>query len=432
MDRISELPDFLIQHILSFLPTKFIVSTTVLSKRWKNLWIHVPTLDFGDSKEYVSDDEGKTERFMDFVDRLLILRNMSPIQKFCFICDRENCHFDPIRVKKWIATAVKCKVEEVFLSMGYPENTLPDSLFTSESLIKLDIHFPDDTDYYEAMLSVPWSISFPRLRIIRLSGIVFQEDISFQRLFSSCPLLEDLCLADCLWDKMNLLSISSPALKYFTLINTWSSMFSFDLKINAPNLMFIKYCYWLPVDLVVDNLPSLVHADLCFRNSFDNKSDFDLLSKFIKKLSGVQRLQLSSYYGGNKILGLVNVIPARVPTFENLVHLETECLNADTMLRFLQFTPNLESLVIIGLPRNTVNENAITLNIVSRCLLLHLTTIKVQKFEGNARILEVLIIENGFTSKSVLGFEKNDEIMELDLMYPRASTSCKVKFQFPK
>ncbi|KAI3968364.1 hypothetical protein MKW92_042688 [Papaver armeniacum] len=205
-------------------------------------------------------------------------------------------------------------------------------------------------------------------------------------------------------------------------------MFSFDLKINAPNLMFIKYCYWLPVDLVVDNLPSLVHADLCFRNSFDNKSDFDLLSKFITNS--------------------LSTIPAiiEVPTFENLVHLETECLNADTMLRFLQFTPNLESLVIVGgLPRNTVNENAITLNIVPRCLLLHLTTIKVRRFEGvpeelklvkyfleNARILQVLILESRFTSKSVLGFGKNDEIMELDLMYPRASTSCKVKFQFPK
>ncbi|XP_026405466.1 putative F-box protein At3g58860 [Papaver somniferum] len=155
MDRISELPDFLIQHVLSFLPTKFVVSTTVLSKRWKNLRIHVPTLDFSDCKEYTSDDEGKTERFMDFVDRLLILPNMSPVHKFRLVYDRENGHFDPVREKEWIATAVKCKVEEVFVSMGYPEDTLPDSLFTSESLIKLDIHFPDDNDYYETMLSVP-------------------------------------------------------------------------------------------------------------------------------------------------------------------------------------------------------------------------------------------------------------------------------------
>ncbi|KAI3886710.1 hypothetical protein MKX03_011132 [Papaver bracteatum] len=125
MDRISELPDFLIQHILSFIPTKFVVPTTLLSKRWKNLWIHVPTLDFCDSNEFVSYDEDKTERFMDFVDRLLILLNMSPIHKFHFIYDGENCHFDPVREKEWIATAVKCKVKDFFVSMGYPEDTLP-------------------------------------------------------------------------------------------------------------------------------------------------------------------------------------------------------------------------------------------------------------------------------------------------------------------
>ncbi|KAI3886709.1 hypothetical protein MKX03_011131 [Papaver bracteatum] len=225
-----------------------------------------------------------------------------------------------------------------------------------------------------------------------------------------------------------------------------STIMSLDLKINAPNLMSTKYCDFLPLDLVVDNLPSLVHVDLCFKDSFDKNSDFDLLSKFITKLSGVQRLQLSSYHVENKILGLVNVIPARVPTFENLVHLETEFLLADTMLKFLQFTPKLESLgVIVGeLSNNTVNENVFTSNLVPRCLLLHLRTIKVRKFKGlqeelklvkyfleNARILEVLILEIGTTSKSVPGFEKNDEIMELDLMYPRASTSCKVKFQFP-
>ncbi|KAI3886706.1 hypothetical protein MKX03_011128 [Papaver bracteatum] len=380
MDRFSELPDFLIQHILSFLQTKFVVSTTVLSKRWKNLWIHVPTLDFCDSNKYV------WGRFLDFVDRLLILRNMSPIHKFRFIYDRENWHFDPIRVKKWIATAVKCNVEAVILSMRYPKDTLPVSLFTSESLIRLDIHFPDDIVHNEAILDLPQSISFPRLRILRLSGIVFQDGISVQQLFSSCPLLEDLCLVDCFWNKINLLSISAPALKYFTLDNILlpSSMLSLDLKINAPNLMSIKYYDWLPLDLVVDKLPSLVHADLCFQNTFDNNYnsdfDFDLLSKFITKLSA-------------------------------------------------------------GLSRNTVDENAFTSNLVPRCLLLHLRTIKVRKFKGvpeelnlvkyfleNARILEVLILESGTTSKSVRGFGKNDEIMELDLMYPRASPSCKVKF----
>ncbi|XP_065871419.1 F-box/LRR-repeat protein At5g02910-like isoform X2 [Euphorbia lathyris] len=43
-DRISYLPDSLVQHILSFLPsTKDAIHTTLLSKRWHNQWTRVPS-----------------------------------------------------------------------------------------------------------------------------------------------------------------------------------------------------------------------------------------------------------------------------------------------------------------------------------------------------------------------------------------------------
>ncbi|KAL8509599.1 hypothetical protein ACS0TY_016721 [Phlomoides rotata] len=53
-DRLSELPDSLIHLILSFLPIRDVVSTTLLSKRWENLWTTVPYLNFS---EIIREDE---------------------------------------------------------------------------------------------------------------------------------------------------------------------------------------------------------------------------------------------------------------------------------------------------------------------------------------------------------------------------------------
>jgi hypothetical protein len=46
IDRISELPDPILEHILSFIPTKQTLQFSILSKRWQKVWALFPIPDF--------------------------------------------------------------------------------------------------------------------------------------------------------------------------------------------------------------------------------------------------------------------------------------------------------------------------------------------------------------------------------------------------
>lgn len=57
LDRISDLPDSILHHILSFLPTEEAIEASYLSKRWNWLWTFASGLSFYDHQdsEHVTD-----------------------------------------------------------------------------------------------------------------------------------------------------------------------------------------------------------------------------------------------------------------------------------------------------------------------------------------------------------------------------------------
>ncbi|GAY41471.1 hypothetical protein CUMW_059690 [Citrus unshiu] len=89
-DMISALPDSILCHILSYIPTKHAVATSIIARRWKNVWTAMPNLSFDDrfcqrppASTYVP-----LRGFADFVHTVLLRTNPAKIAKFSLYCSR--------------------------------------------------------------------------------------------------------------------------------------------------------------------------------------------------------------------------------------------------------------------------------------------------------------------------------------------------------
>ncbi|PRQ30992.1 putative F-box domain, leucine-rich repeat domain, L domain-containing protein [Rosa chinensis] len=159
-DRISALPDVIRCHILSFMPTRDAVKTSVLSHRWKNAWLSVPNLDLS-----VCSSQGWSAGF---VDRVLFFRGLTNIHKFRLECTRfKNCFS---RIDLWINIAIRRNVVELDLDLsdcGRDSDLhveLPSSIFVCKTFrilkLKLGANF---------IAIAPTSNCFPSLKYLHVT-----------------------------------------------------------------------------------------------------------------------------------------------------------------------------------------------------------------------------------------------------------------------
>ncbi|KAA8523888.1 hypothetical protein F0562_010311 [Nyssa sinensis] len=442
-DRISTLPDSVLCHILSFLPTKYAVRTSILSTKWKYLWTSVHSLDFDDSVTmsnlYVSrTKKGRAQKekqiqaqrksFMNFVDRVLILHSVSCLRKFRLHCRIVD---DMLHVNTWVCAAIGRDVQDLdlYVSLEQPLQ-LPRSLFTCNMLVVLKLSC-------EIVVNTPaeGSVCFPNLKILHLKWVKYVNDDSVRKLFPSCPVLEDLLIWRCNDDNVITFSIFASALK--RLIIDSGSQDSLDynkLEINAPALEYLNLRDGRSDYFSFQNLSSLVEAHLVVHHGggrLVNHYGF-IIFHLLHRLSNVKFLFLSvddmkpltdSHY--------------KSPPFHKLTRLEVHVrsCNWNILPNLLERCDNLEVLVFSKESKRHGDPHE-SCWIPAQPLFLHLTTVVISGFEGLTDELELVqyILENAKVLKTMriktcsLDIEAKFDVLQKISIFQRWSKTCQVGF----
>lgn len=247
VDRISNLPDNIIQRILSSLQTKDAVRTSVLSRRWRTKWTSVTNLDI---LEFGSNMSQKRSLFMDFVDRVIALRKPLDIHLFALACEVFS---DASRINSWVGAAVKHNVQHLLLQLHQIHEEpfeLPHCLFTCDTLRKAFI-------MADVLLKLPSSIHFSNLKTLTLKYVVFPNDRSTQPLFSGLPVLEELTLDRCSWRNVKAVTIALPMLHKLDMKENVADADNCQFFIIAGNLKYFFYIGTLRNDYCIYDSLSL-------------------------------------------------------------------------------------------------------------------------------------------------------------------------------
>nr|POE52577.1 f-box/fbd/lrr-repeat protein [Quercus suber] len=375
-DRISNLPDAILQRILTLLETKDAVKTSTLSKRWQYLWMSITDLVF---MEDGPDKRKKRVQFMNFVERVLVLL-MHKVQV--------------LSIGLGIDEDSRCNSEEPIM--------LPHCLFTSESLTYLSLTYFNLESY--VLLKIPSSIWFSSLKTLKIRFAVFPDDRSMQRLLSGVPVLEDLTLDACCWWNVRSVCISAPMLKTLAIYETVDGLDQDDCQFLIFG-MNLKYFYYGEKDKRQREVSYRVH-------------------KLLRGLSLVKKLAITPYVIEG--LSYAEELLAHLPVFCNLTCLKFigEPMNfaSGELGNIIQKLPCLNSLIFnVGIFLSPYcEEGEWKLDPVAPCFSTHLKSITIREFGGTKGELHVV----NFLLESALILES---LVISECLSPTLSRTCKKK-----
>lgn len=245
-DNILRLPDSIIHHIFTFLPSDDVARVSVLSKAWNHIWSTYPYVHFnflyGDyvtkREEWpqLQHEQSYKQEFLDLIANAMqrcFQRNFD-IKKFLMCINFPDMFLLGPHMDRWLAIAVDRNIPELILHMFADSfdswYCVPQRVFTAESLKVLS--------FAGCKLKGELDIELPNLQKLCFSNVYFAAKIFLRKVARGCPLLEHLEISYC--EQIHELdSVSSfPQLKYFSLVDSLSWK---RIKVHACNLHTFSY-----------------------------------------------------------------------------------------------------------------------------------------------------------------------------------------------
>ncbi|KAF8058823.1 hypothetical protein N665_1241s0017 [Sinapis alba] len=243
MDRVSLLPDDLLLKILSYLPTNEVRITSVLSKRWRSLWMLLPKLEYS-----CGTFNTKTlESFSHFVNKSLLLHKAPVLESLHLSLGRSDSETDIVSCLE-IASNRNLHELNVFFKLlsrlRLPRRTCETLVVMHLSYVFLNVTLVPD--------------SFKALKTLHLLCVEFKgrKNKSFTRLLSKCPVLEDLLID--YPDPTQTFTVEVPSLQSLSIMHTLSHFFC----LNTPSLKHLKIEGCLMKLCNIQKMPHIVTADV--------------------------------------------------------------------------------------------------------------------------------------------------------------------------
>ncbi|KEH28841.1 putative F-box domain, leucine-rich repeat domain, L domain-containing protein [Medicago truncatula] len=309
-DRLSDLPESIILHILSFLNTNHAVQTCVLSTRYKDLWKRLPTLTLHSS------DFGAYKKFTRLVSKVLFLRDSSiALQALDF--KRSNGRFEP-KLEKIVNYALSHNVKRLGLHFNGDIAQIPSTVFSCQALTHLKLSIYNGGRDHETPF--PKSLNLPALTNLQLGDFVFDvDDNDCAEPFSIFNRLNSLLMCNCVVRGGKTLRISSVTLVNLTIYHDRSIYYEIDLC--TPSLWKFVFTGTPYLSLSGSSISSLKHVDIDAEVESSQRAPLVFLLSWLVVFANIKSLTVTATT--LQVLSLYpDVLKIRLPSLHNLKSLK--------------------------------------------------------------------------------------------------------------